>query len=187
MFNVWAECTVGAEQVRNSREVYIDPGELKSVELKVSRDVKREIEGTCKVCARSISGEDCRTIRVTFRPFSYCVPGSMKCGFRNGLWTIEKCNEYGSGYEVVEWCEPDEICKEVNGECKCVKKEEGGIVPPSPEKCDWGNPLTWGTCISMLIQSAKPLIFLIVIGIILFIAFKVLTAGLEIVKVLKGK
>lgn len=132
------------------------------------------LSGSCTVeMKESLTQEtDTCTFSTELTQIRECPPPEIACGVEGGVHVINECNTEGTGLEIKEVCESNEICKETITGAKCV-------VPTIPsDKCGFFNVVCHlknvGGFFSGLFSGALSLLAIlrgVVVGIVVIFSF----------------
>ena len=126
-FEVYAICESPINVLDTTKTVGLDSGEIATAYIRVGANVNQRYDKYCTIYVKSLGNVDSRRVLVTVDPQKVCNPGMTIC--ENNV--VKQCNEFGSGYNIIETCGANEYCTYVNGQAQCVKKGE------ETEECAW--------------------------------------------------
>ncbi len=142
----------------------IDPGMDYTFNLPIYCDTIAYAEQTCTVTASSVGGTDSRTFTAKCNPLGVCQANRWVCVGNE----VYKCNPFGSADDLVDICEPDEVCGyRETGEAYCKSRviacAQDGETPTIFKACCPGLTDINGVCSSRT-PIPNEIILAIIIG-----------------------
>jgi hypothetical protein len=159
-FEIWAECKSPINVLDTTKTIGVNAGSVGETYIKVGGNINTR---TCDYCTIKVKGAgtnnvDSRSVQVCIDPQYVCNPGDTMCS--SDLTRIEKCNQAGSGWDIVKYCSENEYCSYVNGQPTCVQKGGGGgggtTCGAVGAKC--GSVLDLPCCEGLSCEGALPII-----------------------------
>lgn len=115
----------------NAREVYVASGTTITTYFPITVNTASPVTKSCTITVTDAMHTRTKTISVCANPENTCTPNDMVC-IEN---RIEKCNIWGSGWDLYQQCGEDQICDyDEWGNPYCRDKN---VPPPPPIQNPW--------------------------------------------------
>jgi len=128
-FEIYAVCPSPFRQVGTNIQTTIEAGQTYTANIPITASVGERTTRDCTVYACVLGNCVSRAVSVTADPQQICTPGQEYCEFDTKIY---RCNDAGSGYDLVEDCgEQGKVCSFEAGHFVC----KAGVPTPGPDDC----------------------------------------------------
>ncbi len=133
--NVWVECDSPFSFSGNNQNIYVAMNGVQGVTLPITANVGVSTTKTCTVKSNDGFTTSIKPVSCTANPSQVCTAGKSQCTPEQ---TIVKCNDAGSGWELLKACDKQtEECKYniATGIPNCEKLDDYCITHPADAQC----------------------------------------------------